>query len=119
MKALNKEVGRIGESIAEEFLLKKGYNPIARNFFTKFGEIDLILKDDSILVFVEVKTKKSLRLGTPEEMFTPRKYERVKRMAILYLNGREIPCRIDMVAVILSPDNQLLSLNHYPNVYPL
>lgn len=116
MKALNKQTGFIGEKLAEEYLLSKNYELITKNFGTKFGEIDLIFKDGPLTVFVEVKTKKSLDWGTPEEMFTRGKYQRVKNMSVIFLKGREIPCRIDMIAVILNPDDSLLSLKHYPNV---
>ncbi len=116
MKYDNKVTGRIGEATTEQYLQDKGWEIIERNYSTRFGEIDLIVRDKDILVFVEVKTKKGLDFGTPEEMFGRGKYERVKRMATVYLNGRDVPCRIDMVAVILDSDNHLVTLNHYPNV---
>jgi len=100
--------------MALNFLLSKGYTLLSRNFNTRFGEIDLVMKDKDEMVFVEVKTKKGPLFGTPEEMFTRRKYRKVKNMGILYLNGRETKCRIDMVAIDLwlSPP----SLRHYQNV---
>ncbi len=116
MKALNKQTGFIGEKLAEEYLLSKNYELITKNFSTKFGEIDLIFKDGPLTVFVEVKTKKGLDFGTPEEMFTRGKYQRVKNMSVIFLKGREVPCRIDMIAVILNSDDSLLSLKHYENM---
>ncbi len=115
-KYWNKDVGRVGEEIARDYLLTKNYELITQNFQTRFGEIDLICKDGDSLVFVEVKTKKGLEFGSPEEMFTTGKYQRVKRMATVYLGGKESQCRIDMVAVVLGPDDQLLQITHYPNV---
>lgn len=112
----NKEIGRIGERAASDYLLAKDYGLIALNYQTRFGEIDLICQDGDCLVFVEVKTKKGLALGTPEEMFTRSKYNKVKRMATVYLNGQEAVCRIDMVAVILGPGNEVVQITHYPNV---
>ncbi len=116
MKFQNMVVGRIGEEAAAKFLLNLGYSLITRNFSTRFGEIDLIMKDKGVLVFVEVKTKKGLIFGTPEEMFTRGKYNRVKRMGTVYLKGEEVPCRIDMVAVLLNEFNEVETLKHYPNV---
>ena len=116
MKVLNRETGRIGEGIAEGFLVKKGLELVLRNFSTRFGEIDLIMRDKDILVFVEVKTKKGLAFGTPEEMFTQNKLTRVKRMATVYLKGKEVKCRIDMVAVVLDEFNEPVSVKHYANV---
>ena len=119
MKILNRETGKIGEKAAEEFLINKGLTLVSRNFSSRFGEIDLIMREKNILVFVEVKTKKGLGWGSPEEMFTRGKYERVKRMASVYLKGKEVSCRIDMVAVVLGEENQPVSVKHYENVTQL
>lgn len=116
MKFFNREIGRIGEAIAEKYLVGKGFELILRNFYTRFGEIDLIMHDKNILVFVEVKAKKGLDFGTPEEMFTRSKYRKVKNMATLYLKGREVKSRIDMVAVVLDESNEPISVKHYENV---
>ncbi len=112
----NKNVGAIGERVACDYLLSKNYELITMNYYTRFGEVDLIMRDKGMLVFVEVKTKKGLKWGSPEEMFTRNKYERVKRMASVYLQGKEVPCRIDMVAVVLGPNNEPVFVKHYGNV---
>lgn len=112
----NKITGQIGENFALEYLLSMNYELITKNFGTKFGEIDLIFRDGETTVFVEVKTKKSVDFGSPEDMFTRSKYNRVKNMSVIFLKGREVPCRIDMVAVLLNPNDSLFSLKHYPNV---
>ncbi|MDP1743626.1 MAG: YraN family protein [Candidatus Amesbacteria bacterium] len=114
MKYFNRKTGEIGESLALEYLQRLGYELILRNYHTRFGEIDLIMRDKETTVFVEVKAKKTEDWGTPEEMFTQSKYRKVKRMATLYLHGKEVICRIDMVAVDLFSDPP--ALRHYPNV---
>ena len=106
----------MGEGLATEALRKKGYEIIKRNFSNKFGEIDIIAKDKNILVFVEVKTKKGTDFGLPEEMINLYKLRKVQKMAEVYLNGKSLPCRIDVVAIILSETNELITLNHYENV---
>ncbi len=116
MKTYNKETGRLGEELARNFLKEKGYEIVKSNFSTRFGEIDLICKDGPTVVFVEVKTKRGVDFGTPEEMFTKGKADRVKRMASVYLEGRETNCRIDMVAVVLGDNNKPERMTHYPNV---
>jgi putative endonuclease len=115
MKVFNRETGRLGEDVAVRYLEKLGFAVIVRNYSTKFGEIDLICDDNGITVFVEVKAKKSKMFGTPEEMFTRGKYHKVKRMGQLYLHGKEVLCRIDMVAVEL-PDGQEPEVRYYKNV---
>ena len=116
MKVQNRQTGLIGETLAMQYLLANGFELISRNFSTRFGEIDLIMRDNGVLVFVEVKTKKGLDWGLPEEMFTQGKLNRVRRMATVFLGGKEALCRIDMVAVVLDRNNSLQSLKHYPNV---
>ncbi|MEK9200856.1 MAG: YraN family protein [Patescibacteria group bacterium] len=113
MKTFNRQTGRLGEEIALQNLLARGYELVERNYSTKFGEIDLIMKDKSVLVFVEVKTKKGLDFGSPEEMFTRGKREKVKRMATVFLDGKEVACRIDMIAVVLDSQNEVVSVKHY------
>lgn len=116
MKKFNRQIGEVGERAAEEVLVKKGYELVLRNFSTRFGEIDLVMRDGGRLVFVEVKTKKGLKFGTPEEMFTRGKYSKVKRMATVYLKGEDVPCMIDMVAVELDQDSMPVAVRHYENV---
>lgn len=117
MKIFNRETGRLAEDLAAAALGKKGYKILERNFSNRFGEIDIIAQDGDTLVFVEVKAKKGLDFGSPEEMINPSKLSRVRRMAEVYLAGKSFPCRIDVVAVILSEDNSVLRLTHYENVY--
>lgn len=117
MKYFNKQTGQLGEDFATQALKNKGYEILERNFSNKFGEIDIIAKDKDILVFVEVKAKKGLDFGLPEEMINPYKLGKIKRMAEVYLRGERLPCRIDVIAIVLSPENAILRLNHYENVY--
>ncbi|MFH0749753.1 MAG: YraN family protein [Candidatus Gottesmanbacteria bacterium] len=117
MKKLNSVTGKYGEAVAAELLTTKGYTIIERNWRNKFGEIDIIAKKNGVLVFVEVKTKVGELFGTPEEMVGSKKLNKVRHMATIYMNGVEVPCRIDVVAIILGDDNAVLRVNHYENVY--
>ena len=116
MKTLNRARGRIGEDIAARALIEKGYTVLERNFSNKFGEIDIIARDKNILVFVEVKAKTGVEFGSPEEMISPGKLHRIRSMATMYMKGEELPCRIDVVAIVLAPDNSVVRLTHYENV---
>ena len=62
--------GKLGEDIALEFLSKKGYRLIERNYHSRFGEIDIIMKNDRYIIFVEVKLRKNNKYGTPAEFVT-------------------------------------------------
>lgn len=113
----NRNTGRLGEDLAVQTLQDKGFEILERNFSNRFGEIDIIAFDKNTLVFVEVKAKKGANFGLPEEMVNAGKLKRIQRMAQVYLNGKNLPCRIDVIAIVLSPANEILRLNHYENVY--
>jgi len=124
MKVANRETGRLGENLAANALREKGYRILERNFSNKFGEIDIIAKDEDVLVFVEVKTKKGEEFGLPEEMVNPAKLHKIRNMAMLYTSGpacrqagAPFLCRLDVVAIVLSPTDEVLRLTHYENVY--
>lgn len=123
MKIFNKKTGTLGEDLAAEALKKKGYEILKRNFSNKFGEIDIIAKVETpesgvfTLVFVEVKTKKGEEFGSPEEMVNPKKLWKIRNMANLYMGCNDLPCRIDVVAVVLSPNDEPVRLTHYEAVY--
>lgn len=117
MKQQNHALGQLTENLAAEYLTSHGYLVIEHNYSNKFGEIDLIAKHEHTLVFVEVKAKTGLDFGHPEEMVTPKKLAKVRRMADLYLKDLRLPCRIDVVAIVLDSSHQPIRLTHYPNVY--
>lgn len=117
MKRLNKQTGFRGEDLAASYLQNKGYTLLERNFSNKFGEIDIIAKDGTVLVFVEVKTKIGVEFGLPEEMVGRGKLYKIQHMANLYMKGKLLPCRIDVIAIVLNEDNTVNRLTQYENVY--
>lgn len=119
MKNQNKVTGNKGEELAAAYLEKKGYRIIERNFRTRFGEIDIICWDDQTLVFVEVKTKIGHDFGEPEEMVNKSKIGKVKRMGEVYLQdkGLVVPCRVDVVAIVLGGIDVVERIDHYLAVY--
>lgn len=116
MKTFNRAIGRLAEDLAAEELQKKGFKILQRNFSNRFGEIDIIAQDKDILVFVEVKAKKGIEFGLPEEMVNASKLNKIRHMATIYMKGESLPCRIDVVAIVLSEDNDIFRLAHYENV---
>ncbi len=100
----NRSTGFKGEDYACGLLKKEGYKILDRNFRTKFGEIDIIAKDGSALVFVEVKTRHSLKYGQPEEAVNRYKISNIKRAAYIYLktsNNISKMLRIDIVSILV------------------
>ena len=98
------EVGRLGEKAAEKFLKKRGYRIRETGFRCRHGEIDIIAQQKDCLVFIEVRTKRNLEFGTPEESITQAKKERLAASALAYTTThQDVPSlwRIDVVAVEL------------------
>lgn len=110
-------MGKLAEDLASQELAKKGYQIIKRNFQNRFGEIDIIAKQKNVLVFVEVKAKTGDNFGMPEEMVGRGKLGKIRAMATIYNHGKEVNCRIDVIAVVLDESGNLQRLTHYENVY--
>ena len=68
--------GDLGERIAKNYLIRQGYEILDTNYKTKLGEIDIVAKEDDILVFVEVKTRSSRSFGLPQESVNFKKQNR-------------------------------------------
>jgi len=121
-KIQNYKKGREGEEIAQEYLIKKGFRLIESNYSNKLGEIDLIMVDKDILIFVEVKLKIGDRFGTPEEMINKYKLSRIRRIAEGFLVLEKIAknyqkYRIDAVCIVLDEYKKIERINHYENLY--
>jgi putative endonuclease len=108
--------GRRGEDLAAEHLERLGFEVLARNHRTRFGELDLVAYDGETLVFAEVKTRRS-GAREPWESLHGRKRSRVRRMAIAWLiEGPDRPygaqLRFDGIAVLLDAEGELVRLDH-------
>lgn len=100
-------VGIEGEAVARRFLEGLGFRIVEENFACALGEIDLIAQEGDVLVFVEVKTRRSARFGGPAEAVHRRKQRQIVRVAEAYLRERRlrVPCRVDVVAVSFPPQS--------------
>jgi putative endonuclease len=97
-----RQFGDIGEKIASNFLCINGYKIIEKNYRCRDGEIDIVARQRDTIVFIEVKTRKNLLYGTPEEAITPSKMMKLKAVAEQYEQTHEnLPpdWRIDVVAI--------------------
>jgi putative endonuclease len=115
--------GARGEVLAADYLRRAGYTIIDMNWRCRRGELDIIARDGATLVFVEVRTRSSARLGSPEESVTPAKQRRLAELAATYLLFQENagepwtgPWRIDVVALQLGGRPAAMpALNHLIN----
>lgn len=110
-------LGRRGEQLALEHLQRLGYELVARNHRTRFGEIDLVVRDERTLVFAEVKTRRAARPGAAWESLGERKRRQVRDMARAYLHETgERPwadeLRFDAIGIVIDARGALVRLEH-------
>ncbi len=113
-----RELGRWGEDAALRYLNDQGYQLLARNWRTREGEIDLVMEQDLVIVFVEVKTRNTDLFGSPEDGITVGKQKRLRKtcLAFLQANGYEDrDWRIDVVAIEAERLGEITRLDHYEN----
>ncbi len=94
--------GQEGERIAERYLSKKGYRLVERNYRCPVGEVDLIVLDRRVIVFVEVKTRRHERFGVPLESVHPRKQQKMIKAALWFLSDHKLherDARFDVVGI--------------------
>jgi putative endonuclease len=114
---LRRTLGAAGEALAAVHLERLGHTILARNHRTRFGELDLVTRDGDTLVFVEVKTRRDSRTGSPWDALHERKRAQVRRMAAAYLSEvqdrpRTRQIRFDAIGIVVDGQGALLSLDH-------
>jgi putative endonuclease len=113
-------LGRRGERRAATYLAKRGFRIVARGVSNQFGEIDLIALDGETVVFVEVRTRRSLDAGHPAESVTSGKQERLTRTALAFLKHNRLlehRSRFDVVAITWPDGARSPQIEHYKNAF--
>ncbi len=97
-------LGRLGEDLACREFRRRGYAILARRYRTRHGELDIVVRTGRTVVFVEVKTRTSLRFGMPSEAVTEKKRRRLGELASGYLARQGLTgvvCRFDVAEVLV------------------
>ena len=99
--------GATVEVQAESWLKRQGFKPVTRNYLIRGGELDLVMRDGDVLVFVEVRYRRTTEHGSGAETITARKQQRLRRAARHYLQthfgNREPDCRFDVISASGEP----------------
>lgn len=97
----NNIAGAWGEAKAAEYLCKKRYTLVAAGYRSRFGEIDLIVRNKKYLVFVEVKLRKNAKFAEAREYVGPKKQDRIRTTASMYLsqNPTSLQPRFDVIEI--------------------
>ena len=109
METSSQTLGAIGEELACRYLSLRGYKVLLKNYECALGEIDIIAKERGALVFIEVKTRSSLEMGSPAEAVTFHKRHQIVKTAQYYLKRygiKDVACRFDVVSILLEPDRE-------------
>lgn len=119
----NKGTGELGEEVAANFLISRGFRILERNFRCKGGEVDIIARDpgDRSLVFVEVKARRGLSYGVPQLAVTPFKQRQISKAALTWLSKNRLHdqnARFDVVAILLHTGGQH-AIDHIKNAFDL
>jgi putative endonuclease len=114
-----KIIGNRGEEFAADFLISKGYRIIEKNFYSRYGEIDLVTQDSGAIVFVEVKTRRNKSFGDPEDSVTPTKLKRIYKAGLMWLQAHpESPedWRIEVLSILLDEKCQVQDIRHFVDI---
>ncbi len=114
---ISNPIAKLGEEKAAEYLINRGYKIIERNFRIGYGEIDIIAIRNNTLIFVEVKTRTSVKFGTPIESITGKKIRILKNTCGFYKSLKtNLPdqMRIDAISVLINSGK--FEIEHIENI---
>lgn len=117
-----KKTGETGEQLAARHLYRRGFRLLEQNYACDIGEIDIIAEDRGTVVFVEVKTRRTLTSGTPEEAVNREKRRRIRRAAQWYLKAwQRWPQRVrfDIVGIELDENDNVTAIRHTPDAFSM
>lgn len=118
----NQATGQLGEQAAADYLSNQGYRILERNFRSRGGEVDIVARDrQGCIAFVEVKTRRSLAYGLPQQAVTIRKQRQVSKGALSWLARNRLQnssARFDVIAVLLQNGAQP-QIEHIINAFDL
>jgi len=128
--AKHNETGKIGENIALNFLIKKGFEAICQNYRKKWGEIDIVAKKDKVIHFVEVKTvnrkswggkfEQEINTYRPEDNMHPWKIKRLQKAIQTYIlekhPNEDLDWQFDLVCVFLDQDKRVAKIRFMENI---
>jgi putative endonuclease len=118
-----KQLGALGERLAGDHLIRRGFLILERNFRTRFGELDIVAFDGRVLAFCEVKTRRMRPgQGSPFDAIRALKRSQVRKMAAVWLNARSDrpyaqELRFDAIGVTFDLSGRLLSIEHLEGAF--
>lgn len=111
----SKRLGQRGEDAACAYLERTGFTIVERNWECPAGEIDIVALDEETLVLIEVKTRKTVAKGTPEEAITAAKQRRYRKLAEAYVQhagAADVAVRFDVITILVLGEDRALLRHH-------
>ena len=114
---MSKELGQKGEQIAIEYLLKKNFKILERNYRFQKAEVDIIAKQENIIIAVEVKTRSTKAFGNPQDFLKPKQIQRIVKAMDHYIisNHLDAELRFDIIAII--SEGSRTDIEHLENAF--
>jgi putative endonuclease len=111
------ELGKKGEQLAVDFLIKNGYNILDRNYRFDRAEVDIIARKEEILSIIEVKTRTNIDFGNPEDFVTPKQIKNLVKAVNEYVteNDLDLEVRFDIVAIV--KEKQSFKIEHLKDAF--
>ncbi len=117
----NQELGYIGEKLAIKYLKSNNYKIIFHNYHCRYGEIDIIVQKEKILIFVEVKARTSTSFGEPIDAVTEQKRDKIIKTAYHFLSKYpeydKLGTRFDVICITYFPKSKQFQLKHYQQAF--
>ena len=115
--AQHNELGKKGEELAVDFLLKKGYDIIERNYRFDKAEVDIIAKQKEVLAILEVKTRSTIDFGNPQDFVKPKQIQRLVKAVDEYVNvnNLDVEVRFDIIAIV--KEGKGFKIEHLENAF--
>tara|TARA_R110002049_G_scaffold285400_1_gene466287 strand:- start:35028 stop:35387 length:360 start_codon:yes stop_codon:yes gene_type:complete len=115
--AQHNQLGKKGEQLAVDFLLKNGYDIMERNYRFQKAEVDIIAKKKDILAVVEVKTRSTIDFGNPQDFVKPKQIQRLVKAVDEYVNVNvlDVEVRFDIIAIV--KEGKGFKIEHLENAF--
>ena len=115
--AKHNELGKKGEQLAVDFLLKNNYDIVERNYRFDKAEVDIIAKKDNILAIIEVKTRSTADFGDPQDFVKPKQIQRLVKAVDEYVtvNDLYVEVRFDIIAIV--KEGKGFKMEHLENAF--
>ncbi|CAM1339098.1 YraN family protein [Tenacibaculum aestuarii] len=115
--AQHNELGKKGEQLAVDYLLKNGYEIVEKNYRFQKAEVDIIAQKDNVLIAVEVKTRSSINYGNPQDFVNPKKIKLLVSAIDNYVNDRDLDVEVQFDIIAILKEKEVFKIQHIKDAF--